>query len=91
MTDEEIQIENARRGEKVRRLFGTKQGKEVLELLGNHFQINVPSAVIAGFQTNETMYQDGSKAVFLTIEQIRNGELWGDSSRDRPENEIEQQ
>ena len=54
-------------------VFDNDEGQEVLEILMNHFDVDVPSAVVATFDTNKMLYLDGQKSVFKEIADILAG------------------
>jgi hypothetical protein len=45
----------------------------VIERLREVFKVDDPSAIIASFETNQTMFYDGHKAVFRYLEKVING------------------
>lgn len=77
MNQDEQDIENFAVAQAIRKGLGTPGAKKALELLKIHFNVHITSAALARFEVNQTFYQDGSKAVFFTIDQILNGELYG--------------
>lgn len=68
----------------IKRVFSTKDGKKALNILRSHFDVDVPSAPLAGWDTNQTFYRDGNKAPFTLIQQVLEG-LWDKASPDEEE------
>lgn len=58
----------------IKRAFSSKDGKKALQILRDHFQVDIPSAPLCGFDTNQTFYRDGNKAPFTLIQQVLAGE-----------------
>jgi len=78
MTDDQIKdLSNQQKAALIKRVFSGKEGKVARRILELHFDTNIPSAPTAGFDTNQTMYLDGTKAPFHLIQQIFDG-LWSE-------------
>lgn len=71
-----IELENWKKAKLVKTVLGTKNGKKVIDILKNHFDMHLTSASAAKFNPNETFYLDGQKSVLLTIDQILEGGIW---------------
>lgn len=74
----EIALHNYRCAKKVASVLNSTDGKEVLAILAAYFNCHLTAGAVAKFNTNETFYHSGSQAVFLTINQIIEGSLWGE-------------
>jgi len=68
--------EEERYGEMTRRLFSSRDGKKVLQLLKNHFNFHLSSSAVVGWDTNQTFYQDGNKAPFHFIDAVLENREW---------------
>lgn len=89
MTDDQIiALPPYEKAERIRKLFGTREGKLCLQIIKIHFKCHLPSAAVAEFDTNQTFYQDGMKAVPALIDQILGG-LW--SKPEKTEEQTQQE
>lgn len=79
MTDSQVkELSNQQKARAIKNAFSTEDGKLALQILRIHFDVADPSAPAAGFDTNQTMYLDGTKAPFRTIQQVFDG-LWSEA------------
>lgn len=78
---------NAENAKIIKRVFTSKDGKKALQILRDHFQVDVPSAPLAGWDTNQTFYRDGNKAPFTLIQQVLEGD-WDSIPVDENEDEL---
>lgn len=70
----------------IKRVFTSKDGKKALQILKDHFQVDIPSAPLCGFDTNQTFYRDGNKAPFSLIQQVLDG-IWDKSASDEEDDD----
>jgi hypothetical protein len=70
----------------IKRVFSSKDGKKALQILRDHFQVDIPSAPLCGFDTNQTFYRDGNKAPFTLIQQVLDG-MWDKSASDEEDDD----
>lgn len=77
-TDRKLEaLTSKQKADVVRRVFGTPDGKNALRIIELHFGCHLPSGPQCGFDTNQTFYLDGQKAICAEIRQILLGK-WGD-------------
>lgn len=78
ISDEKIEaLSSKQKADVIRRAFSDPDGKLALRILELHFECHLPSAALCGFDTNQTFYRDGHKAVCAEVRQILSGK-WAD-------------
>lgn len=78
MNDDKIDsLTSKQKADVLRRTFKTADGKLAVRIIELHFGCHLPSGPQCGFDTNQTFYMDGHKAVTAEIRQIIAGK-WSD-------------
>lgn len=89
MTESEIKsLPDTTKARIIQNAFRSPDGALALKILSYHFDADSPSAPTANFQTNETMFLDGNKAVFKLIQQIMDGLIFTTDPAIEPETDI---
>lgn len=88
MNDDKIAaLTSKQKADVIRRVFKTSDGNLALRILEFQFDCHLPSGPGCGFDTNQTFYRDGHKAVCSEIRNIIAGK-WSDDSVDSSEDQL---
>lgn len=89
MNDDKIDsLTSVQKGDVIRRAFKSSDGKIALRILELHFACHLPSAPLCDFDTNQTFYRDGHKAVTAEIREIIAGK-WSSEPSNPLDEELE--